>query len=732
MSSVSIFLSCVTAEFGDLREPIRHELTGSDVEVKIQEDFRSYGAATLQMLDRYIRDCRVLLHLVGQQAGSAPPRASVESLLRDYPDLLPRLPVLDGIAFDLTYTQWEGWLAIYHGKPLFIAIPKATLPQAQAAHLDRLRTEDRHPVTFREAGDVPRLFVRECLSDIQVEHRAGDLARRLFAREQENWPIYAACLTVLLVLGGALVLGLHALGEPVRAAIGSPALGMLAAAVMMIYGGFCLLVIRYVGVLGAGAAPPDTPDRAVYEALRLSLASGGRIAQSYERRLARFLDALDRFLGDAGSPPSGSASRTFRLAKPAWLWTAPAYDRCLKYAILYTVSIILLSWLISGHVGPAEHAIGLPDGLTLKSRAGLLAFPILSMIGLKLTEQLADITKKAILWICSSMIAFLGMFIFKTPIPSIAVCAIILVSDREDDGLELISLFIAMSLFLTIRLVAHLSNNLLIIKLAICMIFLFALPILLQINVVKRNRRRILLPGSALMLLLCLLSPLMASRETWFLSGPIILFLPFLALVNAPFDWVALGATRLLLRKGLELGRAWPLVLAFVDAALATLCVTVLGLVCVLAVQAFDAVAALRGLPPILPLDPLFEGLESSPGNPEFFWLYAMLLSTTIPSVANLVLGGFSLMRGFPGLSKALLLAIPAGQPPLRHDRAVISFILAFHWIGALLLGLGVQAGLIVLVIVYVMPSLGLDLLDVARTLARLDLPAHLLGRLQG
>ena len=44
------------------------------------------------------------------------------------------------------------------------------------------------------------------------------------------------------------------------------------------------------------------------------------------------------------------------------MWTAPAFDRCLLLALIYRIATIFVIWAISGHVGPAERALGLkPD-----------------------------------------------------------------------------------------------------------------------------------------------------------------------------------------------------------------------------------------------------------------------------------------------------------------------------------------------------------------------------------
>ena len=49
-------------------------------------------------------------------------------------------------------------------------------------------------------------------------------------------------------------------------------------------------------------------------------------------------------------------------------------------------------------------------------------------------------------------------------------------------------------------------------------------------------------------------------------------------------------------------------------------------------------------------LDALFDGIATHPTAPEYWWIYALLLSTMIPSLINLVIGGASLSRGVPGL----------------------------------------------------------------------------------
>jgi hypothetical protein len=126
-----------------------------------------------------------------------------------------------------------------------------------------------------------------------------------------------------------------------------------------------------------------------------------------------------------------------------------------------------------------------------------------------------------------------------------------------------------------------------------------------------------------------------------------------------------------------------------------------------------------------------FDGIAAHPSAPEYWWLYALLLSTMIPSLVNLVIGGTSLVRGVPGLPSLLLRFMPERGSVLKWDR---------HWIAALLtgqlatgaaLGIAAQAFLVLVIIGYIMPWLGADLLGLAREVAVFNLPARV-GQLFG
>ena len=174
---------------------------------------------------------------------------------------------------------------------------------------------------------------------------------------------------------------------------------------------------------------------------------------------------------------------------------------------------------------------------------------------------------------------------------------------------------------------------------------------------------------------------------------------------------------------------------ALIDAVSAAVIVALLTIAMVLGVQAFDSLGLLGGGAAVLPLDKLFAGIgnRETALEPEFWWVYALLLTTLIPSLINLGIGGASLMRGLPGLPSLLLQRLPAEKAVRSYERTWIALVLAVQTVGGVILGIVVQALIFWAVIAYVMPWFGIGLLDMARDLVALNLPErawHLLGLL--
>jgi hypothetical protein len=186
--SISIFLSTVSDEFRLYRDQLRGDLTRHDVEVKVQEDFKGLGADTLDKLDTYIAHCDAVVHLVGEMTGSAPSDAEVQALLRKHRNLPGMFPPLDAALRNgdpVSYTQWEAWLALYHGALLLTAKADPAAPRAdayaptdasraaQTAHLARLEVVKRYPdCTFSDVNELAARIAYTGVMDLLVKHRA--------------------------------------------------------------------------------------------------------------------------------------------------------------------------------------------------------------------------------------------------------------------------------------------------------------------------------------------------------------------------------------------------------------------------------------------------------------------------------------------------------------------------------------------------------------------------------
>src|SRR5437764_711121 len=182
MAHVQLFISAVSTEFASYREALRKALKRRDVDIHIQEDFGPAGLPTLEKLDAYITDCDAVIHLAGHMTGAMANPHSLDALKRLHGDLVGRLPSLNSAVEtglpELSYTQWEAYLAIYHRKRLLIAEPFDTAPRektyvnepkqvkAQKAHLVNLAALNCHPEINFATADKLIIGVLNALVDI--------------------------------------------------------------------------------------------------------------------------------------------------------------------------------------------------------------------------------------------------------------------------------------------------------------------------------------------------------------------------------------------------------------------------------------------------------------------------------------------------------------------------------------------------------------------------------------
>jgi hypothetical protein len=90
-----------------------------------------------------------------------------------------------------------------------------------------------------------------------------------------------------------------------------------------------------------------------------------------------------------------------------------------------------------------------------------------------------------------------------------------------------------------------------------------------------------------------------------------------------------------------------------------------------------------------------------------------------------------SFLRGLPGLPSVLLRRLPAGKAVPVYKRTWMALLITVQIFGGGFLGIAAQALLAIGIIGYIMPWLGLGLLDMARDVAAFNLPARV-GQLFG
>ena len=118
------------------------------------------------------------------------------------------------------------------------------------------------------------------------------------------------------------------------------------------------------------------------------------------------------------------------------------------------------------------------------------------------------------------------------------------------------------------------------------------------------------------------------------------LFLGVFPLINALFDTVSYAVTLTLLRLGLR-GR-WPFLNGVLDLVIAMGLFLLLGATLTLLITGMNTLAGT----PLFDLGALFAGIRKAPSD--YWWLYIMMFSTLLPTVAHMALAILSLQSLIP------------------------------------------------------------------------------------
>ena len=154
-----IFLSVANREHEALRAALRDVLTRVGFAVVVQPDFPHTAADTLRKLDGLIAPCDLLVHIVGRDPGSRAAPAAVQDFFAHtdraaFLGHLAEAQALLGDCAQLTYFQWEPWLALHRKIDVLVyGIEGHQSPDfPQRGHLDALRKARRHTETLMDEG----------------------------------------------------------------------------------------------------------------------------------------------------------------------------------------------------------------------------------------------------------------------------------------------------------------------------------------------------------------------------------------------------------------------------------------------------------------------------------------------------------------------------------------------------------------------------------------------------
>jgi hypothetical protein len=511
---------------------------------------------------------------------------------------------------------------------------------------------------------------------------------------------------------------------------------------------------HYHGVL-AGCGHEGSPHREAYNHLKASLTEEGNPARLYARWLEKSLRIVEHHFGEKTPENPTLIQRTVGLHKSAALWTAPALDWCTLITFIYPQALLMLGWVITGKAGPAEKVLGLmteSDPLPRYVTIGAIAVSVVSYANCyKILRRHGPCRDEAA---TVRLIRFSLWFILMT-------AAALAVDHLITHGMG----GVGGSVILSSSIVGAIAGDVLVAvgsgffgaAAGVAVMLKFSdfggaiaaaigcgLIGFLQAGFGDRGslwaRLRLRLRHSLLFWWLFLagaicmalgFARLLPGSNAWPMMGPLLLFYGLLPALNAPFLWFSVGMTRALLWLGLERKGWWPYFYALLDAAVAVLVVVLLVGVIVVGVQTLDLVAVRAGAPPVIPVAPLLDaalnGFKTKSFRAEYWWIYTVMLSGMIPSLLNLIIGGFSLVRGIPILSRYLQASLPEGRAVTSDERNWVSLVLAIQLVTGMLLG--VLAQLVFLpwwILSYVLPGMGLGIFTFAQTVEALNLPGRL------
>ena len=162
-----VFISAVSHEFDTLRDKLRFDINSPHAAAHVRSDFIPNDDFTLFKLDQYIQKSSIFVHIVGQHLGRFVPQTEIEAFCLSCPEFrrfLNQCAEYRSGLQAMTYTQFEGLLAIFHKK---ILIPCAitsfegnqtdAMEASQYQHFQRLKDDFHREFLFFDDQEELRI-----------------------------------------------------------------------------------------------------------------------------------------------------------------------------------------------------------------------------------------------------------------------------------------------------------------------------------------------------------------------------------------------------------------------------------------------------------------------------------------------------------------------------------------------------------------------------------------------
>ncbi|MEO1019261.1 MAG: hypothetical protein AAFY56_16450 [Pseudomonadota bacterium] len=376
--------------------------------------------------------------------------------------------------------------------------------------------------------------------------------------------------------------------------------------------------------------------------------SGPRGWQVYSDIVSVILDRIDRWLTPGNiaqtpkpyaglsllrnsawylTPRATSPGAAIAIGRSPWGWKLS--DFALLLAVAYPIGFLVFSWALTGEVGRiGDVTIFQPNPPTWQKIAtlgGLCAMAI------------PQIATPFIVRLALYVIA-LGL-LFSVPGVGGMVVAVVVATTGAFSGTFAVTTVVMITAAVTVTAVVPAA-----IPVAVTCAFAFAFAGTGAVVMATRRDRGPFGYGifaGGLILQLFVVSWLLGSFETRDPAGvlPIsLIFLGVLPLLNAIFDYFSIGLTRLLIRTGAK-HRHWAAALGLLDLLAAGAFFTMLGLSIIACVHVMNELAGQH----LVDLQSLFNDLRDPEQRNNYWWLYAIIFTTLLPTILHTAISVWSI-----------------------------------------------------------------------------------------